>query len=103
MTREEAADLLAVAKHVMPWVEAGAAERERLEKSWWRRFWNLPVPSDEEIWSRLKDQDFDGFASVETWIEAHAWTTKVLAEKLLKAAKHAATVQVSAADLDKIT
>ena len=31
MTREEAADLLAVAKHVMPWVEAGAAERYEMK------------------------------------------------------------------------
>ena len=79
-----------------------AAERERLEKSLWRRLWGEPVPDDEEIWRRLNVRDAHTIFTPQDMVEVYAEKSKAIAEKLLKAAKHAATVQVSAADLDRI-
>ena len=72
-----------------------ANERKRHERSWWRRLTGGKIPTDDQIRESL---------SIEWpfYQSCYAWGSKAVAEKLLRLAKRADVVHVTADDLDMI-
>lgn len=79
-----------------------AEEREKLEKSWWRKLWRQEVPSDDVLREQLLAEP-RGFFCLQTELSMYGWRSRQIAENLMKAASRAATVNVSAEDLDYIS
>ena len=78
------------------WARQVAIRHNEYERSWWRRLRKLPVPSDEEILRELKGGSLNYLSM---GIDFYGWGSQERAERLLRAAKHAPVVHVSAEDL----
>lgn len=84
------------------WQNAVAQERKSYERSWWRRLWNSPIPSDEAILATLKGEGRNHFNHLALMIESYGWQSKERAERLLRASELAEVVRVSTEDLEYI-
>jgi hypothetical protein len=79
------------------WENAIAIRRLDYQKSWFRRLFQIEVPSDADIRKKIES---DRFASLLTG--CYAWGSLQTAEKLLRASRHAKKVSVSTRDLESI-
>lgn len=78
-------------------VEARYQKEQKYVASWWGRLWRAKLPTKEHIRESILS---DHWTAMD--LQMYAWGSRDAAERLLKAAKYADTVQVSSEDLDML-
>ena len=79
------------------WVDSIELRRKEYEKSWWRKLWKMPVPSDADIRREIEHEDWTG-----TLINAYGLEAERVAQRLIRVAEKGETVYVSAEDVQRI-